>query len=523
MPATMGDPGYSKAHASAAVRAAARVSSGPDVPKHFLWLSDISGLVSAFFLAHMAAPILKAFAMSQGGTFKPFLDALSPEGGEYRPISEVAWVLMVMLTVTALGLQVLGGYRPLLRQSYSRIVLSACVPPMIGLSTVALILFTLKGTSWSRLFIFLFTAFSAAFLCAYRLFFRWYRVKRLASGFHTKSVLFVGPTPVLEWLSGYFAASVPNEYSVVGYLRMAPDQSEPVSGSAPTAKQSLPCLGDVDDLAQLVVHRPIHEVVAVAGSNGDWLREMIDVCDYFRVTLRIVPEALFSGNLSELQFIYRADPLRLPEVVLSPPDLDSDALFVKRLIDFVVSAVLLILLSPLFLLIAIILKLTTPGLPVFYRWQVVGYHGKRFTGYKFSTMLADADQRKTELMSKNEMEGPVFKIKDDPRVTSFGRFLRKYSLNELPQLWSVLKGDMSLVGPRPAFPHELERYELWHKRKLCVRPGITCLWQVRGRNRISRFDDWVSMDLEYIDHWSLWLDFKILARTVWVVVAGTGS
>jgi lipopolysaccharide/colanic/teichoic acid biosynthesis glycosyltransferase len=121
------------------------------------------------------------------------------------------------------------------------------------------------------------------------------------------------------------------------------------------------------------------------------------------------------------------------------------------------------------------------------------------------------------------MKGPVFKIRNDPRVTSVGRFLRKYSLNELPQLWSVLKGDMSLVGPRPAFPHELERYELWHKRKLCVRPGITCLWQVRGRNRVSDFDERVRMDLEYIDNWSLLLDLRILVRTVWAVVAGTGS
>jgi lipopolysaccharide/colanic/teichoic acid biosynthesis glycosyltransferase len=189
----------------------------------------------------------------------------------------------------------------------------------------------------------------------------------------------------------------------------------------------------------------------------------------------------------------------------------------------VVSGTLLVLLAPLFALIAIAIKVTSPGLPVFYRWQVVGFKGRRFTGYKFSTMVADADAQREGLTDRNEMQGPVFKIKDDPRVTPIGRYLRKFSLNELPQLWSVLKGDMSLVGPRPAFPHELERYELWHKRKLCVRPGMTCLWQVRGRNRISHFDDWVRMDLEYIDNWTLWLDIKILFRTVWAVVGGTGT
>jgi len=221
--------------------------------------------------------------------------------------------------------------------------------------------------------------------------------------------------------------------------------------------------------------------------------------------------------------LYRHGPLNLPAVVLAQPHLNSEALFFKRLIDVFVSATLLVLLIPLFVLIAVAVKVTTPRLPVFYRWRVVGQKGVEFTGYKFTTMVADADDRKAELMSKNEMNGPVFKMKNDPRVTHLGRFLRKYSLNELPQLWSVLKGDMSLVGPHPAFRRELERYEFWHKRKLSIKPGITCLWQVRGRNKISNFDDWVKMDLEYIDNWSLWLDFKILLRTVWVVIAGTGS
>jgi lipopolysaccharide/colanic/teichoic acid biosynthesis glycosyltransferase len=193
------------------------------------------------------------------------------------------------------------------------------------------------------------------------------------------------------------------------------------------------------------------------------------------------------------------------------------------LFDIVVSAVLLAVLSPVFLVIAVAIKLATPRLPVFYPWRVIGYKGRAFTGYKFTTMQADADERKADLMHLNEMTGPVFKIKNDPRITPLGRFLRKYSLNELPQLWSVLKGDMSLVGPRPAWPHELARYELWQKRKLCVQPGITCLWQIGGRNAINSFDDWVRMDFEYIDNWSLWLDLVILVRTVWAVLAGSGS
>jgi lipopolysaccharide/colanic/teichoic acid biosynthesis glycosyltransferase len=137
-------------------------------------------------------------------------------------------------------------------------------------------------------------------------------------------------------------------------------------------------------------------------------------------------------------------------------------------------------------------------------------------------MVVNADQMKQGLMDLNEMKGPVFKIKNDPRITKGGRFLRKFSLDELPQLWSVFKGDMSLVGPRPAGPYELIRYESWHRRKLSIKPGITCIWQANGRNEINDFDKWVKMDLEYIDNWSLWLDIKILFKTAWVVIKGTG-
>src|SRR6266571_3961294 len=169
----------------------------------------------------------------------------------------------------------------------------------------------------------------------------------------------------------------------------------------------------------------------------------------------------------------------------------------KRLIDAALSFASLVMLSPLLGGIGLAVKLTSRG-PMFYAWEVAGKNGSPFTAYKFRTMIQGADGLKASLLTDNEMQGPVFKMRRDPRVTPLGRFLRRYSLDELPQLWSVLKGDMSLVGPRPAGFHELQRYELWHKRKLSAQPGITCFWQVRGRNRISSFDDWVRLDLEYI-------------------------
>ncbi len=188
------------------------------------------------------------------------------------------------------------------------------------------------------------------------------------------------------------------------------------------------------------------------------------------------------------------------------------ALALKRLTDFVVSAALLIMFMPLLLAIGITVKVTSPG-PVLYRWPVVGKGGRPLSAHKFRSMVVGADGMKRELWHRNEATGPVFKIRNDPRVTPVGRVLRKFSLDELPQLWNVLKGDMSLVGPRPVLSYEWEHFSEWHRRKLSVKPGIVSLWHLRGQPR--DFDTWVRLDLEYIDNWSIWLDFRLLA---WVVV-----
>jgi lipopolysaccharide/colanic/teichoic acid biosynthesis glycosyltransferase len=195
---------------------------------------------------------------------------------------------------------------------------------------------------------------------------------------------------------------------------------------------------------------------------------------------------------------------------------------VKRLIDMGGAASLLLLLSPLFLMLAVIVKLSSPG-RVFYRWKVVGLGGRPFLSYKFRSMVANADDLKVNLEAFNEMSGPVFKISDDPRVTAAGKWMRRYSLDELPQLYSVLRGDMSLVGPRPPLVSEYERFTRFQKQKLSVKPGMTGLWQVQGRNRINDFDDWVRLDLDYIRRWSLWLDTRILLRTVAAVFFGSGQ
>jgi exopolysaccharide biosynthesis polyprenyl glycosylphosphotransferase len=197
-------------------------------------------------------------------------------------------------------------------------------------------------------------------------------------------------------------------------------------------------------------------------------------------------------------------------------------LVIKRALDIAASAVLLALLAPLFAVVALFIWMTSRG-PIFYRQERIGLNKRRFRIYKFRTMVMNADRLMAQLEQHNEVSGPVFKIKNDPRITPIGRFLRRSSIDELPQLLNVLKGEMSLVGPRPLPVRDYEGFnEDWQRRRFSVRPGITCLWQINGRSGIP-FEQWMELDLQYMDEWSLWLDLKILARTIPAVMKGSGA
>jgi len=195
--------------------------------------------------------------------------------------------------------------------------------------------------------------------------------------------------------------------------------------------------------------------------------------------------------------------------------------YLKKILDIIFSLVLIIIFIPIYAIISILIKFSSKG-PILYEWNVIGQNGIPFKSWKFRTMIVNADEFKFKLSDKNEMIGPVFKIQNDPRITKIGKFLRKYSLDESIQFVSVLKGDMSLVGPRPAGSIELKNYKQWQTRRLSVVPGLTGPWQVSGRNKVNHFDDWVKLDLEYIDNWSLLLDIKILFKTIPAAFKGTG-
>ena len=187
----------------------------------------------------------------------------------------------------------------------------------------------------------------------------------------------------------------------------------------------------------------------------------------------------------------------------------------KRIIDIIGAGLGLILLSPIIAIVACAVKFTSKG-PVFFSQKRVGKNGELFEMYKFRSMVVNAEELKENLEEQNEMSGPMFKIKDDPRITKVGKFIRKTSIDELPQLWNVLKGDMSLVGPRPSLPKEVEQFDNWMFKRLTVRPGLTCYWQVSGRNNID-FEDWMKLDVKYVDERNFWIDIKLIFKTVFVL------
>jgi exopolysaccharide biosynthesis polyprenyl glycosylphosphotransferase len=276
----------------------------------------------------------------------------------------------------------------------------------------------------------------------------------------------------------------------------------------------------LSDLVEALHRHSVTRVIFAAGhSQLNRVEQAIGACEVEGVPAWLVADFI-QTSIAKPDFDVFADRPML--VFRSTPDV-SWALLVKRLMDWAGALVALIILALPMLLVAAIIRLTSRGSAIF-RQQRAGKHGKPFTMYKFRSMSDDAEQRHADLLPFNQMSGPVFKVENDPRVTPFGRWLRRTSFDETPQLFNVLMGDMSLVGPRPLPLYEVERFEnTAQRRRLSVKPGLTCLWQVRGRNEVRDFRDWVKLDLEYIDRWSLALDCEILVRTVPTVVFGLGA
>jgi exopolysaccharide biosynthesis polyprenyl glycosylphosphotransferase len=276
----------------------------------------------------------------------------------------------------------------------------------------------------------------------------------------------------------------------------------------------------MSELESVIAREPVDEVFIALPRDeyAPLVEEVVRLCEEQGIIVRLQTD-LFKLRIARWQ----VDELDgVPIVTIRSGPSDGWPLLAKRLMDICGSALLLLALAPLLMIVAVLIKLDSPG-AVFYTQERVGLNKRHFRVFKFRTMVEGADKQQPMLEDLNEAEGPVFKIKDDPRITRIGKFLRRFSIDELPQLFNVLRGEMSLVGPRPLPTRDIERIDaLWHKRRLSVKPGVTCLWQVNGRSDVN-FDHWVRMDLEYIDKWSLELDLRILLKTIPAVLKGSGA
>jgi exopolysaccharide biosynthesis polyprenyl glycosylphosphotransferase len=349
--------------------------------------------------------------------------------------------------------------------------------------------------------------FLAAERVALRLLSRWVRTR----GYNFRTVLLVGTGPKAAKLADFIEAHPHWGFNVLGYL-------DDENGGEIGRSNRWTCLGHLHDLENILVTEVVDEVIFVIekGKLGEYEDALLATERHgvrSHVSLDIFPHVLARPVLEELDGV--------PLLTFTTTPSNPMQLVVKRAIDLALALLLTLLTLPIQLVAALAIKLTSRG-PVFFRQVRCGLNGRTFTLLKFRTMEADAEGRLPEIAHLNEMSGPVFKAARDPRLTFVGRILRRLSIDELPQLWNVVVGDMSLVGPRPPLPEEVARYEPWQRRRLSMAPGLTCLWQVSGRSEVD-FDRWMELDLKYIDTWSPILDLKILMKTVPAVLSGKGA
>lgn len=394
-------------------------------------------------------------------------------------------------------------------KSYAAIFIEYLLVVSAGLAFLFLFIFLLKLTSISRVFMAIFGILDFLLLYTVKIIsysiFKYFRSK----GFNTRNVLIMADSSSAAFIQrllnnkqwGY------NVHSIISDSKSIKQQFGNICTVLPNN-----C-----NLDYFLESNPIDEVIYSQTSfNQKYIKDLIYSCQEIGVIFRLHSE-LFS------MVVNRGHLSNFGEFTLLTFDntpADKLGLYFKKVIDYLLAILILVVFSPFMLIISLIIKLTSDG-PVIFKQKRVGLRGREFYVYKFRTMVQDAEVKKETLMAMNEMDGPVFKIKNDPRVTPFGRFLRKSSLDEFPQFLNVLKGDMSIVGPRPPVPKEVKEYERWQLRRLSMKPGITCIWQVSGRNAIS-FEKWMRLDLQYIDTWSLKLDFVILLKTIRTVLKANG-
>lgn len=457
-------------------------------------LHDISVTVLALLLAHLIRSELVPLVFHGRAHLYPL--------HTYLPFIAVATVLFPGLALVLGTCDVRSAAR---KQAFK----DALMISSVGSVALAASLYGVHAVYVSRSYVVVFAFCQCVLLFAGRSWL-WPGGHRLHPLSHRRRhFLIAGIGETARQLAARLRQDPTGSHHIIGFI--APYQSE--SGTL----DGLPVLSSQQ--ASEAILRDIVDEVHFA-INKDELTQMEDFvlkCQQQGIQVRLCLDFL-PRTVSRVYLEHLHD---IPLLTLSSTPDDEWLLFVKRVLDVAIATAVLPIVLPVMGVIALLVRITSAG-PILYRQTRCGLGGRPFTLYKFRSMVVGADDMRDYLSERNQLDGPAFKIADDPRCTAVGRWLRKWSLDELPQLWNVLFGDMSLVGPRPPIPGEVAKYESWHRRRLRMRPGLTCLWVVQGRNHV-KFDRWMQLDMDYIDNWSLWLDLKILLCSIPVVLSGRGA
>lgn len=330
-------------------------------------------------------------------------------------------------------------------------------------------------------------------------------------GSATARVLIIGAGEMGRTVMRMVVANPQLGFDVVGFL-----DDDPAKNSTDIGR--FKALGSIDTLPQILAHNPPDEVlITIPWQYHRQIMRIIAQCDNHDVRIRVIPD-VFQMTLSQMHI---EEIGGIPMIGVKEAGISGLNQLMKRTLDLTITSTVLLGFAPIMAFIALLIKLESPG-PVLFAQERVGKNGRRFTMYKFRSMVDNAESQRAALMDHNEADGPLFKMRDDPRITRVGKWLRRLSFDELPQLYNVLRGEMSLIGPRPPLPSEVEAYQEWHKRRLEVSPGLTGLWQVSGRSELT-FDEMALLDIYYIENWSLGMDTRILWQTIPRVLLGTGA
>ncbi|HTL47461.1 MAG TPA: sugar transferase [Verrucomicrobiae bacterium] len=464
-----------------------------------LIIADLLLITSAFLLGH--------YLRNHWG----FLLEFESVSRTY-PLSKYITLLPYMLAIWMITLAAAGAYQPLRVQNLLVVLLDITRAALMATLLFGSLAYLLKLQYVSRIMVSMVSFFAWSFLCVERVvMFQILRSLR-KKGFLTRYLLLIGTGS----RAASFIKMVHNHpewgLKIVGLV----DEDPRLKWQTIEGQKVLGLLSDIPHLLEELV---IDEVVFVVPRG--WLGKIEDSILYCEQLGKRVSIAVDLFNVKFAKAVQR-EIHHFPLLTFETTSDHLWQLIVKRVLDTVLSAVAIAVLLPFLAIVALLIKFSSGG-PILFKQARCGLNGRIFTVYKFRTMVVDAEKKLEALRQHNEMSGPAFKMTNDPRIIKYGKWMRKFSIDELPQLFNILEGNMSFVGPRPPIPAEVKRYEPWQRRRLSMRPGLTCLWQVQGRNKIVKFDEWMKLDLEYIDNWSLWLDLRLFLQTIPIVIFGIGA